>query len=74
MVILHKNLKDGIIGTVPLKDRPGGDIIGTAELEKVGSNIIVKIDASDIPEAITKGFGLGSFSIREEPSSNPSSD
>lgn len=68
MVILHKNLKDGIIGQVPLKDKPGGKVIGTAHLEKVGSNIMVKIDAADIPEAIIKGFGLGDFSIGSTPS------
>jgi hypothetical protein len=59
---------DGFIGEVPFKDRPGGEVIGTAKLEKVGDKIIVHIDASGVPEAVTKGFSLGSpsFSILDK--------
>jgi hypothetical protein len=68
MVILHKNLKDGIVGEVPLKDKPEGKVIGTASVEKVGSNLIVTFDAKHIPEAVIGGFSLGDFSIGSTPS------
>jgi hypothetical protein len=66
MVILHKNLQDGIIGEVPLTLGEGGPVIGTAQLEKVGTNIIVTMDVVDMPEAVTQGFKLGQFSIYKE--------
>lgn len=66
MVILQKNLPNGIIGAVALSSYPGGPVIGEGKLEKVGSNIIVKIDAAEMPELVTEGFSLGSFAIAEE--------
>jgi hypothetical protein len=67
MVILRK-FSDGIIGEVPLLSASDGSVIGKAELEKIGSRIMVQFDASDIPEAITQGFTLGSFTMfLEEP-------
>ena len=66
MVILHKNLQDGIVGEVPLTLGKGGPVIGTAQLEKVGRNIIVTMDVADMPEVVTEGFKLGAFSIYEE--------
>lgn len=70
MIILRKNLPEGIIGEVPLKDEPGGNVIGTAKLEKVGTNIMVHVDAADIPEAIMEGFSLGSYSLYPEEKSD----
>lgn len=64
MVNLSKNTPVGIIGEVPLTDRPGGNVIGTAKIEKLKSgSIVAHVDARDIPEAITGGFSMGSFSI-----------
>lgn len=68
MVILRKNMPDGMIGEVPLTDVPGGKTIGTAKLEKIGSNIIAHVDVADIPEALFEGFALGSFALYPEES------
>ncbi len=66
MVILQKNLPDGIIGEVPLTLEVGGPEIGTAKLEKIGSRVIMHVDAADIPEAIIGGFSMGDISIYDE--------
>lgn len=66
MVILRKNMPDGIIGEVPLKDSPGGNVIGTAKLEKIGSKIMAHVDAAEIPEALFSGFSLGHLSLYDE--------
>lgn len=64
MVSLNKKMLVGIIGEVPLKDRPGGNVIGTAKIEKLkGGSLVAHVDARDIPEAITGGFSMGSFSL-----------
>jgi hypothetical protein len=59
-------MPDGIIGDVALIGRSDGNIIGSAKLEKIGRNTIVIVDASDIPDAIINGFGLGSFRLSED--------
>jgi hypothetical protein len=65
VVSLDKNTPQGYIGEVPLKDKPGGKIIGTAKLEKVGSTIMAHVDMADIPEAMIKGFSFGHVSMYE---------
>ena len=66
MVIFRKNMPDGIIGEVPMTNGIGGSVIGTAQLEKVGSTVMVRVDAAEMPEAIIQGFALGSISLHDE--------
>jgi hypothetical protein len=63
---ITEDTPDGFVGEVSFRDKPEGEVIGTAKLEKVGDKIVVHIDATDVPEAVTKGFKLDpfSFSIR----------
>lgn len=67
MVEYNKNMPDGSLGEVDLKNEDG-EVIGKAQLEKVGDTVMVHMDASDMPEAVTKGFRLGSYSIYERES------
>lgn len=64
MVSFSKGTPDGSLGKVPLKGL-SGEVIGEADLEKVGDNVIVHFDAKHLPEAVTEGFRLGSYSIYE---------
>lgn len=57
--------KTNFIGTVPFKDKPGGEVIGTAKLEKTKSGDIIYHIEVDDATVLLKGFTFGKYSIAE---------
>lgn len=57
-----------IVGEVPVTDKQGGNVIGTAKMEKLkGGNIVAHVELSpEHSHLIAVGFRLGEFSIVED--------
>lgn len=57
-----------IVGEVPVTDKPGGEVVGTAKMEKTRSgSLVAHVTMSPEHEhLIGVGFKLGDFSLVEE--------